>query len=127
MSELLESTVNASDLTEFIKAQWADIHHSRNQDWTILAMVGVSFYFLSQAEDLASRGAAIGFGIGTCLIGICISMRHWALLLSKTKMINICQEKLGIKAEYHEFPFAVQGMIIMLYFLIMSVFFVFLA
>lgn len=113
--------VPVSDLMEFIKAEWADIHHSRNQEWTILAMIGVSFYFLSQAEDLAQKGAAIGFGIGACIVGIFISMRHWALLLSKIKVINICERKLGIKVVYPQFPISVQGMIIMLYFVIISV------
>lgn len=110
-----------SDVMEFIKTQWADIHHSRNQEWTVLGMIGISLFFLSQAKDLHFQITAIGIGIATCVVGIFISIKHWAILFAKTKMINICQEKLGIKTKYFESRIRVQGMIIILYFLIISV------
>ena len=114
-----------SDLMEFIKTQWADIHHSRNQEWTIIGLIGISLYLFSQATDLASQITAIGIGIATCVVGIVISIKHWALLFAKARMINICQEELGIKIKYFRSPLflRVQGMIIVLYFLIISALF----
>lgn len=110
-----------SDLMEFIKSQWADIHHSRNQEWTVLGMIGISLYFLSQSKSLHFQIAAIGIGIATCAVGILISIKHWAIFYSKIRMINICQEKLGIEVKLFESPLVVQGMIIILYFLIISI------
>lgn len=111
----------SSDVMEYIKTEWADIHHSRNQEWTILAMIGVSFYLLSQNVELYLKIVAIGLGIATCVVGIFISTKHWAILFCKTKIINDCQEKLGIKIEYFESSIRVQGMIILFYFLIISI------
>lgn len=116
-----------SDLMEFIKTQWADIHHSRNQEWKVLAMIGVSLYLLSQSESLSLRIAAIAIGIATCVVGIFISIKHWAIFYSKIRMINICQRKLGIKVQYFESRIVVQGLIIILYFLIISILSVLLA
>jgi drug/metabolite transporter (DMT)-like permease len=111
----------SSDVMEYLKTQWADIHHSRNQEWTILAMIGVSFYLLSQKVELYLKIVAIGLGIATCVVGIFISTKHWAILYCKAKIISDCQEKLGIKIEYFESNIKVQGMIIFLYFLIISI------
>lgn len=110
-----------SDLMEFIKTEWADIHHSRNQEWKVLAMIGVSLYLLSQADSLSLRIVAIAIGIVTCAVGILISIKHWAIFYSKIRMINICQRKLGIKVQYFESRIVVQGLIIILYFLIISI------
>jgi len=106
---------------EYIKTQRADIRCFRNQEWTVLGMIGISLFFLSQVEALHFQITAIGIGIATCAVGIFISVKHWAILFAKTKIINKCQEKLGIKVEYFESRLKVKGMIIVHYFLIIGV------
>lgn len=105
---------------EYIKTQRADIRCFRNQEWTILGMIGISLLFLSQVERLAFQITAIGIGIAACVVGIFISVKHWGILFAKTKVINKCQEKLGIKVEYFESRLKIKGMIIVHYFLIIG-------
>ncbi|MDI6791314.1 MAG: hypothetical protein QME81_00375 [bacterium] len=35
-----------ADLMEYIKIQWADIHHTRNQEWKVLVIIVGVFYAL---------------------------------------------------------------------------------
>lgn len=111
-----------SDLMELMKIQLEDIHHTRNQEWTILAMIGISFYFLSQAANLAFRIVAIVFGIATCIIGIAVSIKHWAIFYRNIKIMHACEERLGIKIERFKSSLVVQGLIIILYFWIIGIF-----
>jgi hypothetical protein len=38
--------VKMSDAADYIKTQWNNIHHSRNQDWRILQIIGAIFITL---------------------------------------------------------------------------------
>ena len=61
------------NLLEFIRIQWDDIHHSRNQDWKVLAIIGGAFYVLLQTTNPAFQIAATIFGsflIQQCLLRV---------------------------------------------------------
>ena len=38
------------DLVEYIKVQWADIHHTRNADWKVLIIIIGVFYALFNVD-----------------------------------------------------------------------------
>lgn len=110
-----------SDLIEYIKIQWADIHHSRNQEWKILAIIGGSFYILLQTTNIILQMVAMILGLVACLLGIYISIMHWAIFYSKVRIIDACEKELGIEATFYKSPFPIQGIITLFYFLFSGV------
>jgi len=110
-----------SDLMEYIKVQWADIHHSRNQEWKILAVLGAVFAsLLATSLDPLVQVAITIFGLVVCVMGIYITVAHWMIFYSKRQFITQCEKALGITATFHRAPFPVQGVIVLIYFLFAS-------
>jgi len=54
---------------EYIKLQWADIHHSRQQEWKALAVIAGIFYALAQVDLPYPEGLGAKIFLG--LLGEC--------------------------------------------------------
>lgn len=110
------------DLMEYIRIQWTDIHHTRNQEWKILAIIGGVFAALFvKPMDLPLQIAITIFGLIICIMGIYISIAHWIIFYSKMRVIHECEKELGIEAVFHRGPLPVQGAIVLIYFLFTSI------
>jgi len=107
-------------LLEIIKTAWADIHHTRNQEWTSLAMIGGIIYALFQVKDSNLQTAITIFGLIACILSILMVVRHWLLFKSKIKIIITLHEKMGISIKMPESKIPVQGIIAFFYFLLCS-------
>jgi len=112
------------DLMEYIKIQWADIHHTRSQDWKVLVIILGVFYALFNVSPkyLWLHVAITIFGLVACGMGIYMSLIHWLIFYSKMRVIAACEEKLGIKANFFRPPLPIQGLILLIYFFIASIF-----
>ncbi|GAH45520.1 unnamed protein product, partial [marine sediment metagenome] len=114
-------------LIEYMKVQWADIHHCRNQEWKVLVIMGGVFVALFvKGMQLPGQIAIIILGLIVCGVGIYISIAHWIISYSKVRVIEKCERELGIEATFRTGPLAVQGAMILLYFLLAGALFGFL-
>ncbi|MFQ5645723.1 MAG: hypothetical protein ACE5GM_02230 [bacterium] len=118
------------DLIEYIKIHWADIHHSRNQDWKILILIAGIFYILFKIPDNNNSLylLMVVLGLVACGMGAYISISHWFIFYRKMLVIKQCELKLGIelKKDFYNFPFPfdffpVQGIIVFIYFFIAGI------
>lgn len=97
---------SGSALTAFIQDQWADIHHSRVQEWTALGVVAGVHLGLLQALNLASSkapysvgalaAAAAILGVAFSVLGIQITRRHRHLMTVKLTWIYKGEKELGL-------------------------------
>ncbi len=114
------------DLIEYIKIQWADIHHTRNQDWKVLVIIVGIFHALFRVSltPIWLHIAITILGLIACGMGIYMTLINWLIFYSKIRVITACEEKLGIKASssFYKSPFPIQGLILLLYFYIASIF-----
>lgn len=112
------------DLMEYIKIQWTDIHHTRNQDWKVLVIILGTFYALFKVspKHIWLHIAITIFGLVACGMGIYMSLIHWLIFYSKMRVIAACEEKLGIKPNFFKPPLPIQGLILLIYFFIASIF-----
>lgn len=112
------------DLLEYIKIQWADLHHTRNQDWKVLVIIIGIFYALFKVspEHTWLHIAITCLGLIACGMGIYMSLIHWLIFYAKRGVIKTCEEELGIKANFYHAPLPIQGLILLIYFFIASIF-----
>jgi hypothetical protein len=111
-----------SDLMEYIKIQWADIHHCRNQDWKFLfALGGLYVGLLSKGLDDDLKVAVAVAGIIVCAMGFYTSFVHWRIFYNKIQIIGHCEMALGIKAKFQKSIVPVQSIIVLLYVLLGTV------
>lgn len=113
---------NKFDLIEYIRILWTDIHHTRNQEWKILAIIigGVFAALFVKPMDSHLQMAITIFGLIVCIIGAYISIAHWIIFYSKMQVIRECEKELGIEAVFRRGPLPVQGAIVLMYFLFTS-------
>lgn len=105
-----------SDLMEYIKVLWADIHHSRNQEWKILAVLGGVFASLFVAPlDVTAQKTIMIFGLVFCGLGTYVTYAHWQIFYNKRQIISQCEKALGIRIKLERTPFPVQGIIFAVY------------
>jgi hypothetical protein len=73
----------ATNLMEYIKIQWDDIHHSRNQDWKVLAIIAGVFYGLLKISPtvIPLQIALTISGLIACGMGIYMTVIHWTIFL----------------------------------------------
>lgn len=113
-----------SDLMEYIKVQWDDIHHSRNQEWRLVAILGGILWGLSKESlDPCFHKVIAILGLVVSSMGIYTSYAHWKIFYSKRKVIAQCERALGIYATLERAFFPVQGIMISVYVLLASFFF----
>jgi len=109
------------DLMEYIKIQWTDIHHSRNQEWRILAIIGaaIAALLVPGVEEELQVPISV-FGIIASIMGVYTSIAHSIIFLSKMSVIRECERELGIEARFRSGPVPVQSIIILAFFLLSS-------
>jgi FtsH-binding integral membrane protein len=119
-----------SDVADYIKTQWDDIHHSRNQDWRILQIIGAIFIALIAKADILTdyQIAIIVVALIISFIGFYVSITHFIIFRSKMGKIAACEKKLEFADKDPDFDFkfkygrfAVQQMIMIIYVLIISI------
>jgi len=89
-------------LLELIKNEWADIHHSRNQEWTSLVIIGGVFYaFFNVSEKDVQQTIAL-FGFIACMLSIMMLYRHWKLFRKKIYLITLLEKEIGICLEFYK-------------------------
>ncbi|MDD5772445.1 MAG: hypothetical protein PHX78_03165 [bacterium] len=112
------------DLLEYIKIQWEDIHHSRNQEWRVLAIIIGIFYALFNINPASYNELHIAItilGLIACGMGVYMSVIHWFLFYNKLHVISACEKELGLEVNFYKPPFAVQGLILLSYFFVASI------
>ena len=111
------------DLMEYIKIQWADIHHTRNQEWKVLVIIiGVFYAFFNVNIQHVTLHIAISIvGLIACGIGIYMSIVHWLIFYGKMKAIAACEKEMGIHARFYMPPLPIQGLIVLVYFFVIAI------
>ncbi len=118
---LNERKFTSSDLVQFMKIEWTDIHHSRNQEWRFLAIIAAAFAALFVFPmSLTLQIAVTVFGLILCLMGIYISIAHWIIFYGKIQVIRQCEKILGMEFYFRHAPVPVQGMMVSAFFLLTS-------
>ncbi len=94
------------DYRFLIEREWADIHHSRLQEWSALGVVAASHFALFQLFDFASKFApsqvsavamaGLSFGVLFSLLGVLITCRHSHLMRTKLTWIFEAEDHLGL-------------------------------
>ena len=119
-----------SDSIEFIKSEWIDIHHSRQQDWQILLLLigNLTALIVKMEKDEGSYVIVLLItGLIIDLIGFYIAIAHMILFKSKLEKILLCENKLdfanslGFDFNFKSARNSVQHMIMLIYSLIFSV------
>jgi hypothetical protein len=111
-----------SDLIDYIRIQWDDIHHSRNQEWkyftiisgSIATAVGVALW--KTDVNVAIRITFLIFSLILCSMGGYITYAHWLIFYGKKLIICNFERKLGIHVVPQRAPLSVQGMIFLFHF-----------
>jgi len=90
-----------------IKMEWADLHHSRVQEWSALGVITGAHLALTQIPKvlgdlkLPMDAATIGiiaslFGFMFAIVGAMVTCRHRRLMYIKLTWIYEAEEKLGL-------------------------------
>jgi hypothetical protein len=87
---------------QYISLQWADIHHSRQQEWKALAVIAGIFYAIAQVDLPQTEGLVAKFllgavGILSASLGACISWQHNTIRLDKFSVISRLERQIGIQ------------------------------
>lgn len=102
-----EERPSPETLRSFITNEWADLHHSRVQEWTALGIVaGVHVVALQFASFLIEKHAAIpprtllpvasAIAAAFAVFGILITCRHRRVMNVKLNWIFQAEDKLGL-------------------------------
>lgn len=94
-------------MLEMMKLQWADIHHSRLQEWSGLGVVAGAQIAITQIPKflketdvalLPTATAVVGFlvGIAFAIIGVLITCRHRRLMEKKFNLLFKIEGQLGL-------------------------------
>ncbi|MBC8492247.1 MAG: hypothetical protein H8D43_00575 [Chloroflexi bacterium] len=94
-------TLNARNL-EYIKLQWEDIHHSRQQEWQALVVIAGIFYAIAQVDlpypDNLGAKIFLGLiGIFSAFLGACITWQHQTIFRHKISVISRLEHQIGIQ------------------------------
>jgi hypothetical protein len=105
---------------EYIKLQWADIHHSRQQEWKALAVVAGIFYAMAQVdlpypENVGAKVFLGLLGVLSAFLGACISWQHYTIFLQKISVINRLERQMGIQYPMRTVKFSVQVLLFLLF------------
>jgi hypothetical protein len=102
-----EEKPSPETLRSFIAAEWADLHHSRVQEWTALGIVaGVHLVALQLAAFLIGQRAAVPprmllllastIAAAFAVFGILVTCRHRHLMNVKLHWIFQAEDQLGL-------------------------------
>jgi hypothetical protein len=101
---------SAETLRCFIVTEWADLHHSRVQEWTALGVVaGVHLVVIQVVSALVEKHTAhlqhmlvllaSAIAVAFAVFGILITCRHRHLMKVKLNWIFQAEDKLGLIAD----------------------------
>ncbi|MBU7048314.1 MAG: hypothetical protein HXS54_17925 [Theionarchaea archaeon] len=87
-------------LIEIYKAQWADIHHSRKQDWELAKFILTGFIAISglkilRLDEGLLKFVAIAFAF-ISFLAVMVTIRHKFLFKEKMRAIMKIENHLGI-------------------------------
>ena len=102
-----EILMTEKTMIEMMKMEWADIHHSRIQEWSALGAVAGAQIAVTQSPKLLKETevtllptatAVVGclIGIAFAIIGVLITCRHRQLMQMKLGWIFKLEERLGL-------------------------------
>jgi hypothetical protein len=108
-----------TEILGYMKQQWDDIHHSRNQDWKVLLIIIGIFSVLfvlhrsefKNADTLPLELLVCAAGLLACTLGACIAFAHWRLFFGKLNVIRRCEHSLDIRLNLPKNRIPVQGVI----------------
>lgn len=96
-------------LIQCYSSTWADVHHSRSQDWRLLELIGIIFVAMIgiSLKDTYNLQYLIVDAIGVCIIGlslfgITISSKHRRLFDKKMKLIGWIENHLGLTLDWEK-------------------------
>lgn len=97
---VLEITVPEHTLIEVYKTQWADIHHSRNQDWElskfiVAGVIGLSGLKILDEHHTLQKIVTLALAF-LSLLAVAITYRHKLLFEEKIGAIRKIEKKLGV-------------------------------
>jgi hypothetical protein len=106
---------------EYIKLEWADIHHSRQQEWGALVAVAGIFYAIAQVEPdypgnpLEAKIFLGLLGILSAFLGAWVCWQHHEILQQKISVIVKLERQIGIQYPVRNVWFPVQVLLFWLF------------
>jgi hypothetical protein len=106
---------------EYIRIEWADIHHSRQQEWGILVIIAGIFYAMAQVDPelgehlLHTKLFLSVLGILGAFLGARICWQHYEILQHKISVIVGLERQIGIQYPMRKVRFSVQILIFLLF------------
>ncbi len=90
------SEVNDEVRLEYIKIQWADIRHSRLQEWSALGIIAGVMYAFAQLDpsETVPRILLSSLGFICALIGASMTWQHYWIFRTKIRVIS--KQEIGI-------------------------------
>ena len=107
---------------EYIKLQWADIHHSRLQDWSAIGVIAGVLYAIANIEATEPKIFLCLLGFVSSVIGASMAWQHYQVFMDKLIVIEKMESKLGIQYPARKTLLPVQILICLLFIGIASAF-----
>jgi len=95
-----QSHVSKDIAIRYIEIQWKDIHHSRQQTWQALIIVGGVLAALASTADPEDKLLLSLLGVALSLLGAWISWNHYSIMLDKIGVISGLEKKLDLGINY---------------------------
>lgn len=107
MKKSLDDQPDAESYRTLLTREWADVHHSRVQEWSALGVVAGVHIGLIQLMSFGQKLApkvpfrpiaitACVFGILFCIAGALVTCRHRRLMAVKLSWIYQAEQRLGL-------------------------------
>ena len=100
---------------EYLKLQWADIHHSRLQEWTLIGIIAGIMYALINVEGYEGRIILAVLGAFSGFLAACISWQHNKIFLQKIGLISSLEHRIGVHYPGRTSRFSVQVLLFLLF------------
>jgi len=93
------TNVENSVMLDYIKIQWADIRHSRLQEWSALGVVGGVMYALVNLETTSVQPKILLglLGLLGAIIGASMSWQHYHIFRTRIGVITDHENEIGLK------------------------------
>ena len=100
---------------EYIKLQWADIHHSRLQDWSYIGVIAGVLYAIVNIQNPELRIGLSLLGLLSSVLGAAMAWQHYRIFIDKLIVIEKMEDKLGIQYPSRTTLLPVQILIFLLF------------
>jgi hypothetical protein len=118
--ETIEETMVKRNL-EYIKLEWTDIHHSRQQEWGALVIIAGIFYAIARVEPdypgnpLEAKIFLGLLGVFSAFLGAWICWQHHEILQQKISVIVRLERQVGMQYPVRNVWFPVQVLLFWLF------------